>query len=298
MRLIHLSDIHIWRYPTNPLQLLTKRSVGVLDLLTGRASRFRLERLGDVVERVLALKPDHILITGDLTTLALPEEFQDARRALSALLEDPARVTVLPGNHDRYTTGAVRQRYFENAFGAFAPEGPYPWLRSLDGQTALLGLDPTRPHVSARGYLPPEQLAQARRLAESRPHRLILACHYPLAAPPGLEPKLAIKRLKNDEAVAAWARTLGPHLYCCGHVHAAWAFRPAAIPDQLCLNAGAPLMRDPTGQHRPGFLEIDLDGDDVTARHHAWYDTRWQVEPLVTAPGFFRNNDSPRTRSR
>ncbi len=293
MRLIHLSDIHIWRYPGNPLHLLTKRSVGVLDLLTGRASKFRLERLGEVVARVQSLQPDHILITGDLTTMALPEEFADAREALAGLLGDPSRVTIIPGNHDRYTRGSVRHRQFERAFGSFAPSETFPWLRRLDDQTAILGLDPTRPHVSARGFLPAEQFARARELAAERPSRLILACHYPLAAPPGLEPKLAIKRLKNAEAVAAWARTIGPHLYCCGHVHAAWAFRPNTVPNQLCLNSGAPLMRDPSGQHPPGFLEIHLDGDDVTALHHAWDETAWQIEPMVQAPGFFAHENAP-----
>ena len=41
--------------------------------------KFRSKRLGDVVERIQSLEPDHLLITGDLTTTALPTEFQAAR---------------------------------------------------------------------------------------------------------------------------------------------------------------------------------------------------------------------------
>ena len=70
--------------------------------------------------------------------------------------------------------------------------------------------------------------------------------------------------MKNAEDVARWLAGIGPHLYCCGHVHAAWAFVPDAIPGQLCLNAGAPLLRDPTGLRPPGFLEIVLHGPGVT----------------------------------
>jgi 3',5'-cyclic AMP phosphodiesterase CpdA len=290
VRIIHLSDIHVWRLSYNPLRLFNKRAVGMFELLTGRAGKFRLERLEAVVDRVLGLEPDHVLITGDLTTTALPDEFRDARAALAALLIDSDRVTVVPGNHDRYTTGSVRYRQFEEWFGVFSPQGPYPWLRALGDETAILGLDPTRSHISARGYLPPEQLSRARDLVAdpaTRPRRLIVACHYPIAAPPAYARELAPKRMKNAAEVADWLATVGPHLFCCGHVHAAWAFRPAAAPDQLCLNAGAPLLRDPTGRRPPGFLEIVLKARDVTAIHHAWDGSEWSTRPLHQDPSFF-----------
>lgn len=290
MRIVHLSDIHVWRLRFNPLRLFSKRSVGFLELIRGRAGNFRLERLAGVIERVKALNADHILITGDLTTTALPGEFADALAALAPLLGDPARVTILPGNHDRYTSGSVRHRAFEAAFAPYAPTGEYPWLRSLDGETAILGLDPTRSHLSAKGLLPPAQLARARELTSdpaTRPRRLIVACHYPAAAPPEYERELAKKRMANVEAVRPWLATLGPHLYCCGHVHAAWAFFPAGIPGELCLNSGAPLLRDPTGRRAPGFLEITLEGDSVDVRHHAWAGTDWTIVPMVRAEDYF-----------
>lgn len=290
MRIIHLSDIHIWRYAFNPMWLMNKRAFGMLSLLKGRARRFRLERLSDVVERVRLLKPDHVLITGDLTTTALPIEFQAARVELAELLIESDRATVIPGNHDRYTTGAVRSRHFEEWFGAFAPESPYPWLRWLDPTTAILGLDATRSHISATGRLPKDQLDAAQAMLdrpEARPKRLIVACHYPLTAPPTYVRELSSKRMTNAGDVAHWLSTLGPHLFCCGHVHAAWAFHPQGIPGQLCLNAGAPLLRDRTGHRPPGFLEIRLDETNVTAIHHAWHAGAWETRSLIESPGFF-----------
>ncbi len=294
MRIIQLSDVHVWRYSYNPFHLFNKRVLGTASLLAGRAAKFRLERLQSVVERVKDLAADHILITGDLTTTALKAEFEDAREALADLLADPSRATVIPGNHDRYTDGSVRYRQFEAYFGEFAPSEKFPWLRYLDPETAILGLDPTRAHISARGKLPADQLAMARDMLagqETRPRRLLVACHYPLVSPASYASELAHKRMTNAAEVADWLTTVGPHLFCCGHVHAAWSFVPPGLENQLCLNSGAPLLRDPTGLRPPGFLEIELHDRDVSVLHHAWIGDAWEVRPLNQDPAFFPASD-------
>ncbi len=289
MRILHLSDIHFWRYAFHPLRLMSKRLLGNASLLLGRGRRFRLERVPELVERVQSLGADHLLITGDLTTTALADEFHHARTALSGLLHDPARVTIIPGNHDRYTIRANRSRRFERYFGDFAPDGPYPWLRKLDGQVAILGLDPTRAGVSAHGKLPRSQLTAASSLVASAGgvKNLIIACHYPVAAPPEHQARLARKPIVNSAELASWLATIGPHIYCCGHVHAAWAFRPHSIPNQLCLNPGAPLMRDHRGHNLPGFLEITLEAADVNVDHHFWNGSAWESRKIHHAPSFW-----------
>jgi Icc-related predicted phosphoesterase len=258
---------------------LSRRMVGMIELLMGRARLFPQDRLGAVVSRVLELEPDHILITGDITTTALPSEFREAKRMLAPLLADPDRVSMVPGNHDRTSRRSYWTRRFESVFGAYMPSLTFPWLRQLDSETAILGLDPTRPWFSAYGLLPEEQLRAARAITsdpDQRPRRLIVACHYPVAAPVHYQRELFNKRLRNDAAVRAWLAGIGPHLYCCGHVHAAWAFQPPSLPEQICLNSGAPLMLDPKGLRLPGFLEIILDGPTVTVNHQAWMGTSWQ----------------------
>lgn len=290
MRVVHISDVHLWRYTINPVHLLNKRVIGVLDLLRGRAGKFRLERIDDVVAAIQAVEPDHLLITGDLTTTALPAEFDGALRELGALLVDPSRVSVVPGNHDRYTGNSMRSRTFEKFFGPYMPSLTFPWLRRIDPETGILGLDPTRSHISARGYLPPEQLARATTiLAEASGwlRRLIVACHYPVEAPEEYRRELDFKRLKNASTLRAWLASLGPHLYCCGHVHASWAFRPAGLPNQLCLNPGAPLYRDSKGVRLPGFLEIVLEGVAVQVIYHAWDGQAWQARVVIDAGDFF-----------
>ena len=56
MKLVHLSDVHIWRYSVNPIRLWGKRAVGMAELFTGRARRFRLERMAEVVDRIAAIE--------------------------------------------------------------------------------------------------------------------------------------------------------------------------------------------------------------------------------------------------
>jgi 3',5'-cyclic AMP phosphodiesterase CpdA len=289
-RLIHVSDIHFWQYAFNPLRLFSKRLLGMGFLLARRARKFRLERIEQVVARVVALNPNHILITGDLTTTALPAEFRAARRALEPWLDPLGKTTIIPGNHDRYTVRAHRTQRFERFFGEFAPALSCPWLRVLDHETAILGLDPTRAGLSARGKMPVGQLQRAREVLSTQRkeiRRLIVACHYPLKAPIEYVSDLAKKNLINADDLAGWLATIGPHLYCCGHVHAAWSFVPERIPNQLCLNAGAPLLRDHTGRRPPGFLEITLRGSAVTIDHHAWMGDSWEVVRIGESPSFF-----------
>jgi 3',5'-cyclic AMP phosphodiesterase CpdA len=284
MKIVHLSDIHVWRYTWNLRHLLGRRALGMMELLMGRARRFQLDRLAAVVDRAAGLEPDHIVITGDLTTTALPSEFREAARLLAPLLTDPARVSIVPGNHDRTTGRSFRSRRFEGTFGAFMPALTFPWLRRLDSDTAILGLDPTRTRFSPRGRLPADQLAAAQAMTsnpDTRSKILIVACHYPVAAPVRYQRELFHKRLDNDQAVRTWLAGIGPHLHCCGHVHAAWAFQPPSLPNQICLNAGAPLMRDPTGLRLPGFLEIQLEGDAVTVIHQAWTGAEWKAVPML-----------------
>lgn len=280
MRIILLSDLHFWRYDAHPARLMNKRMVGMLALAAGRARRFRLDRWRSVVDRVLSLRPDHVVIAGDLTTTALESEFADAHAALSLLGLGDEQLTVIPGNHDRYTAEAARSRRFEAHFGRFMGDRRFPWLKRIEERTVILGLDPTRPHLSARGYLPPAQMMEASRLVGTLASgtRLIVACHYPLGAPDARgERELWSKRLENAEEVADWLRGVGPHVYCCGHVHQAWAYRPRGMNGQVVLNPGPPLMAEPPNGPAPGFLEIELRGGETSVVRHEWTTAGWSA---------------------
>jgi 3',5'-cyclic AMP phosphodiesterase CpdA len=74
---------------------------------------FRPELLEETISEVNALKPDVVIVGGDLTTLGLRVEYETARAYIKTI-ECP-RVVVVPGNHDSRNVGHI---HFEHIFGS------------------------------------------------------------------------------------------------------------------------------------------------------------------------------------
>jgi 3',5'-cyclic AMP phosphodiesterase CpdA len=170
LRIAHVSDLHVlsplgseWRRA-----LFNKRLTGYFNVLLGRGRVYRRPYL-EVVLAAAARAADHVVVTGDITNLALESEYAEAR----ALLDGVARtteVTVVPGNHDLYLPEIGHEGRFWRHFEPFlrgelrslavrVPAGHFPVVK-LRGPVALIGLSsavPRPPFVSA-GYLGQAQL--------------------------------------------------------------------------------------------------------------------------------------------
>src|SRR5205085_424176 len=94
-----------------------------------------------ITEDVREVAPDAVILTGDLTSLSLPKEFERAR-AWVETLGPPERVTVIPGNHDCYTFEAAAHRRFETTFADYlgGSDDPYPIVKRLGESVAIVGL--------------------------------------------------------------------------------------------------------------------------------------------------------------
>jgi 3',5'-cyclic AMP phosphodiesterase CpdA len=156
MRFLHCSDVHITGdyIKLSLFQLGWRRLPALGELfLKGRARNFSNAptTLRTIVSDVERHKADHLIVSGDITAYSLDEEFDGARSALQPYVSDRRRCTVIPGNHDTYTPGTVREQRFERRFGHLlesdlpevAREGPFPVVRLLDG-AAVIGLKSAR----------------------------------------------------------------------------------------------------------------------------------------------------------
>ncbi|MGO8971475.1 MAG: metallophosphoesterase family protein [Myxococcaceae bacterium] len=153
MRYLHCSDVHVTDdYAAKAwLRLGWRRWIAMAELqLGGRARRFAHaeETLRQIARDAESLAVDHLVLSGDVTAYAMPEEFTRARAALAPWVEAPGRASVIPGNHDRYTPGALCSRRFERSFSQLlssdipelAVEDGFPVVRLLGETDAVVGL--------------------------------------------------------------------------------------------------------------------------------------------------------------
>src|SRR5262245_56142860 len=100
--LAHLSDPHLSGWPLpQPNALLSKRVLGFLSWQLRRRFIHRQAVLDRVIADLAQTRPDHVLITRDITIISLPQEFENAAAWLQQI-GPPDQVSVIPGNHDRY----------------------------------------------------------------------------------------------------------------------------------------------------------------------------------------------------
>ena len=224
-----LSDPHLSSLENvRARDLLSKRVLGYLSWRLNRRAKYRPEILAELVRDLKSQQPDHTVVTGDLTQIGLPQEFQEAKDWLDAL-GSPSGVTVIPGNHDAYvvtawdSTLALWASYMNSDFtgnsGGRKREACFPSLR-IRGSVAFIGLSTARPSAPflAIGSIGHSQLqALERVLVETGKRglfRVILLHHPPI---PGTVPWQ--KRLTDHAFFRSVVGRCGAELVLHGHAH-------------------------------------------------------------------------------
>ncbi len=236
MRLAHCSDLHLLSHDgARWLDLANKRWIGAMNLISNRSRHYHVAAFDDMIEDLNASGVDHVLCTGDVTNLALAQEFAFARAKFDKLAGGTANVTVLPGNHDAYVAEGLP--LFAEAFGPFnttdlgwewtdadrigdGDDLHWPIVR-IRGDLALVGISTSRatPWFTAYGRIGEGQLARlAKVLADPRlaGKRRLVAIHHP---PAGKRAKSRIRGLKDHAAFADVIATHGADLIVHGHEH-------------------------------------------------------------------------------
>jgi 3',5'-cyclic AMP phosphodiesterase CpdA len=240
MRLAHCSDLHLLSHDgARWLDLANKRWIGAMNLISNRSRHYHVDAFDDMVRDLNELGVDHVLCTGDVTNLALRQEFVFARGKFDQLALGSSGVTVIPGNHDAYVAEGVG--LFGELFGPYSTCDPgwqwtpadfeddgdaegddlhWPIVR-VRGELALIGTSTSRqtPWFTAYGRLGAGQLARLHRVL-SDPRLAdkirVVAIHHP---PAGKRAASRIRGLRDHAAFAEVIAEAGAHLIVHGHEH-------------------------------------------------------------------------------
>lgn len=229
LRLAHFSDIHV---TAKPLRLALadwfgKRATGWLNARLGRGKHF-LDATSLAIVLANDLKGrgyDHIVFSGDATTLGLRIEFAEVERVLRPADGWPPALAV-PGNHDYYTRRAVRANEFERVFGPWQQgeriDGHiYPFAQKV-GPLWLVAVNSADANLmvwDSRGRVGVPQLDRLRELlTRLPPGPRVMVTHYPLCLADGQMEK-RWRRLRDAYHLRELAASAGVRLWLHGHRH-------------------------------------------------------------------------------
>ncbi len=225
-KLAHLSDPHLpLPAPVDWRDLMNKRVTGYLSWQRHRRSIHDPRVLSALHADLADLAPDHIVVTGDLTNLALPREFDHAIEWLSRL-GSPDDVSVIPGNHDAYIDvpwsqafGRLAAYMAQNEPDLKTEASSFPFVRRI-GRTAIVGVSsavPTR-WFSAAGMIGQAQLVRLRMilndLGEAGLFRVVLVHHPPIDGSARVR-----KQLRDGAGFRDVIADVGAELVLHGHNH-------------------------------------------------------------------------------
>jgi len=183
-RIAHLSDVHILerRGANDGSYSISTRMVSVHRRLDDNARALKMKAALESAKRARA---DHIVISGDLTELGTPQQFERFAEVLHDSNIDAARVTLVPGNHDAYDSSHGWKNAMAGPLRAYASSSATEPGRAIERETfTILPVDASRHQSIARsGGELTEAAAEAlqRRIEDSalRAQATIVVVHHP-----------------------------------------------------------------------------------------------------------------------
>jgi 3',5'-cyclic AMP phosphodiesterase CpdA len=282
VRIAHISDLHLLSLEgAVPRRLFNKRITGYANLKLRRGSVHKPFAARAVAAKIRADGYDHVVITGDMTNLALEQEFEVVLRFLEEdLALPPDRVSVVPGNHDAYTRGAYRSRRFQHYLADYMtndlPEaagspqiGAFPYVR-LRGPVAIIGVSSAvpRPPLIAAGYLGTAQRMALRSMlehAEVKQRMVVLLQHHPWKNP-ARRVKALMEGLRDADEVQAAVASIEGGLALHGHLHR--RIRGTVGRLEMIGSTSASLLHDDPDRVA-GFNGYEIDDNGVITSIHA-----------------------------
>lgn len=287
MRIAHLSDVHVLDLAgVHWTRFVNKRVTGLVNLVGARKDAHPTRLLEAAVAELAADRTiDHVVVTGDLSNLALESEFARARTILEPLA---GRLSVIPGNHDVYTRGAQKSRRFEQHFGDWMwgagsngdpATATYPWLKDF-GEVALIGFSSAvaRLPFVATGHVSAAQLERFEVLHASGAlagRCAVALVHHNLHAR-GFRKDKMHGLANRDDFVAALAKA-GVRLLLHGHTHVSHRFEQDGV---AVIGSGSSTWSSEVPEHVGRYNVYDIGRDGVRSAEVR----RWSESDLRFVP--------------
>ena len=236
------------------------------DLHFGRVDNTLLEPLR---ERVHALQPHLVVVSGDLTQRAKPQQFREAKAFLDSL---PKPQLVVPGNHD-VPLYNVFQR-------VFTPLSKYKRIVTsdlspefIDDEIAVIGVNTARSFVVKDGRINSKQIEHVRSRICALDEGIvkIVVTHHPFDVPKDHNQSEIVD--EAEEAMQAFAQC-GADLLLSGHLHktnttsSAERYKTAGHA-ALIVQAGTATSTRERGETN-SFNCLRLTPDDVVIERWQW----------------------------
>lgn len=233
-----------------------------------------LERVSDgVIEFVEQRRPDVVVLSGDLTQRAKPEQFRQARRFVDRI---PAPVVVVPGNHD-----VPLYRIWERIFAPFGAYRRYfsdelePIYR--DEELLIVGINTAFNWTWKDGRITLSRLLEVGELLERTPESIlkVVVAHHHLIPPPNFGTQ---RVLSNAYEAIDLFSSAGVDLILSGHLHQAYIgnseeFYPKGRPPVVILHSGTTTSsRGRMGERERNTCNwIEVGPETLTVSHYRWH---------------------------
>ncbi len=280
MRLAHISDLHLSKISFHPSHLFSKRILGTCNLLLKRKRAFQQQYLDTLLPLFDSLHVNALLITGDLSSTSLNEEFLLAHDFLEQVRIRNISIYLLPGNHDMYTKKAFAEKSFYQSFQNFSDFATLPnegiVSVSLDTQWKLVLVDCAKAtsFFSSRGHFSKEIEEKLSLLLSSlQNHFVLIALHFPLS-----DKVSARKRLEKSGALKNILQKYpNVKIYLHGHMHkpSLEDLRSAHLP--IIMGAGSV-----TWKQKPSFNLLDLTDTSCNYSLFQWHTSQWKIETTTS----------------
>lgn len=231
-----------------------------------------------IVPLIHSLEPDVLVVSGDLTQRAKPDEFRAARRFLDQL---PRPQIVVPGNHD-IPLYNVFQRFGQplRKYQRFISEDLEPFY--ADNEIAVAGINTARSLTFKDGRINEEQMQKLHDRFAPLPDSMtkIIVTHHPFDLPEGFDEKHLVGRA--GQAMEVFRRA-GADTLLAGHLHTSHiASTVKRYPmdgfSALVVQAGTATSTRGRGETN-SFNRIVADGNEIEVERWAWVPEEGRFQP-------------------